>query len=218
MGHGDYDLGVTAISYNHERASFIDFTFQVGLDGTVWVSRPPQPLPPIRNISMIFDIPSWILIVVSVLLVTTTLIIIVSFNNTGLITSVRIADVLFICLRDSFIYFRFVSVYTFYRMLNSESFPKWFDRGPARRSGLITLLTWSLANMMLMFAFVSMLRAAMMRPVSEKPIDTTRDLVESGKTPMMTFGTFWAEFLQTSENYWHRQVKLTVWTRLQRPI
>ena len=106
MGHGDYDLGVTAISYNHERASFIDFTFQVGLDGTVWVSRPPQPLPPIRNISMIFDIPSWIFIIVSVILVTTTLIIIVSFNNTGLGTSVRIADVLFICLRDSLIYFR----------------------------------------------------------------------------------------------------------------
>lgn len=105
-------------------------------------------------------------------------------------------------------------MHTLYRMLNSENFPKWFHRGPARRSGLITLLTWSLANMMLMFAFVSMLRAAMMRPVSEKPIDTTRDLVESGKTPMMTFGTFWAEFLQTSENYWHRQVMLKVLKRL----
>ena len=103
-------------------------------------------------------------------------------------------------------------------MLNSENFPKWFRSGPARLSGLITLLTWSLANMMLMFAFVSMLRAAMMRPVSEKPIDTTRDLVESGKTPMMTFGTFWAEFMKTSENYWHREVELRVLQKPQRTI
>ena len=102
MGHGDFDLGVTAISYNHERASFIDYTFQVGLDGTVWVSRPPQPLPPIRNISMIFDIPSWILIIVSVIFVTITLIIIVNFNNTGLrtSTSVKKTDVMFFCFRD----------------------------------------------------------------------------------------------------------------------
>ena len=211
VGHGDWDLGVTAISYNHERGSFIDFTFQVGLDGTVWVSRPPQPLPPIRNISLIFDIPSWILIIVSVLVVTVTLIIIVNFNNAGLSSSVRLTDVAFISLRDSLVLNEYLfSLFVCIRMLNSESFPKWFRRGPARLSGLITLLTWSLANMMLMFAFVSMLRAAMMRPVSEKPIDTTRDLVESGKTPMMTFGTFWADFMKTSENYWHRQVELMV--------
>lgn len=110
VGHGDWDLGVTAISYTHERGSFIDFTFQVGLDGTVWVSRPPQPLPPIRNISLIFDIPSWIAIIVSVIVVTVTLIIIINFNNAGLSSSVRVADVVFISLRDSLGCFKWMYV------------------------------------------------------------------------------------------------------------
>ena len=96
------------------------------------------------------------------------------------------------------------------RMLNSENFPRWFDKGPARRAGLVVLLTWSLVNMMLMLAFMSMLRAAMMRPVREKPIDTTQDLIQSGRDPIMTFGTFWPDFMRTSENYWHRQVERKV--------
>ena len=96
-------------------------------------------------------------------------------------------------------------------MLNSEDFPKWFQfekmkRGMSSLSGKTVLLTWSLVNMILMFSFVSMLRATMMRPVMEQPIDNTRSLIESGKTPMMTFGKFWLDYMRTSENIWYRQV------------
>ena len=100
VGHEDCDLGVTAISYNYKRGSFIDYTFQVGLDGTIWVSQPPQLLPPIRNISLIFDTPSWLFIIGSVILVTLTLVIIARLNLTG----VGSGDVVFVCVRKIDLY------------------------------------------------------------------------------------------------------------------
>ena len=92
---------------------------------------------------------------------------------------------------------------------NSNKQPFQFEklkRGMSSLSGKTVLLTWSLVNMILMFSFVSMLRATMMRPVMEQPIDNTRSLIESGKTPMMTFGKFWLDYMRTSENIWYRQV------------
>ena len=65
VGNGTCDIGVTAMSYNSERAAFIDYTHQLGIDGMVWVSKPPQKLPPITNILRIFDMASWLLILAS---------------------------------------------------------------------------------------------------------------------------------------------------------
>ena len=57
------------MSYNAERASFIDYTHQLGIDGMVWVSKPPQKLPPITNILRIFDLSSWMFILLSMITV-----------------------------------------------------------------------------------------------------------------------------------------------------
>ena len=61
-------------------------------------------------------------------------------------------------------------------------------------------------GMMIVFAFFSMFRATMMRPVRENPIDSTRDLVLAKKQPLLTFGTFWPKYLKTSKNEWEREV------------
>ena len=55
------------MSYNAERASFIDYTHQLGIDGMVWVSKPPQKLPPITNILRIFDVSSWMFILLAMI-------------------------------------------------------------------------------------------------------------------------------------------------------
>ena len=57
------------MSYNAERASFIDYTHQLGIDGMVWVSKPPQKLPPITNILRIFDVSSWMFILLAMIAV-----------------------------------------------------------------------------------------------------------------------------------------------------
>ena len=67
---------MTCISYNAERASFIDYTMPVDDDGAVWVSMPPKTLPPIKNITLIFDSYSWTCIFVSIILVTAAFLII----------------------------------------------------------------------------------------------------------------------------------------------
>ena len=64
------------MSYNAERAEFIDYTHQLGIDGMVWVSKPPQKLPPITNILRIFDVTSWVLILASMLSVSIVLLVV----------------------------------------------------------------------------------------------------------------------------------------------
>ena len=84
VGQGDCDLGVGSISLKADRATIIEYTMPVGDDGMVWVSLPPQKLPPITNITWIFDSKSWICIMVSIVLVIISFIIIlrVSFKGT----------------------------------------------------------------------------------------------------------------------------------------
>ena len=96
VGHGICDLGITAISYNYARHSFIEFTHPVGLDGTVWASKPPKDLPPINNITLIFDPMSWILVLISIILVTCSLAVILIVTLRDIESSVRMADVFFI--------------------------------------------------------------------------------------------------------------------------
>ena len=100
------------------------------------------------------------------------------------------------------------------RLLNAEPYPNWFKfqgKGTTTRSykgftGNYLLLLWSVMGMMIVFAFLSMFRASMMRPVMETPLDSTKDLVLANKQPILTYGAFWPNFLQTSENKWEREV------------
>ena len=82
VGDGKSDVGIGAMSYNFERQTFVDYTFPTGIDGMVWVSKPPQQLPPIKNISLIFDISSWGCILLSIILVTIVLIVIIRIGST----------------------------------------------------------------------------------------------------------------------------------------
>ena len=73
-----------SISLKADRATIIEYTMPVGEDGMVWVSLPPQKLPPITNITWIFDSRSWICIMVSIFIVLISFIIIirVAFKGT----------------------------------------------------------------------------------------------------------------------------------------
>ena len=49
VGDGKSDVGIGAMSFNFERQTFVDYTFPTGIDGMVWVSKPPQQLPQSRT-------------------------------------------------------------------------------------------------------------------------------------------------------------------------
>ena len=80
VGYGECDLGVTCISYRSDRASFVDYTMPIGEDGVIWVSMPPQKLPPITNITWIFDSVSWIFMLISIFMVIISILIITRHN------------------------------------------------------------------------------------------------------------------------------------------
>ena len=59
-------------------------------------------------------------------------------------------------------------------------------------------------GMVLVFCFLCNLRAMILKPTMEKPIDTTQDLVLEGKTPIIVAG-LWTNYMATSPNQWHRK-------------
>ena len=84
---------MSAISLKADRATIIEYTMSVGDDGMVWVSLPPQKLPPITNITWIFDFKSWICIMISIVMVIIAFTIItrVSLNGTRHISGAEIS-------------------------------------------------------------------------------------------------------------------------------
>ena len=55
-------------------------------------------------------------------------------------------------------------------------------------------------------AFLSNIRNMLLSPVLEKPVDSTKDLILSGKIPINAYaGGFWPKYLQTSPNEWEQK-------------
>ena len=115
-----------------------------------------------------------------------------------------------------------------FQMMKAEAFPAWFNKKRIkvgatvksspnkshenkRSSGILTpgftgnylLLMWSFAGIFITLAFISNIRAMLMKPVFEKPIDTTENLRQKGKIPINSNeGGFWQEYLVNSVNPW----------------
>ena len=60
--------------------------------------------------------------------------------------------------------------------------------------------------MILVFCFQCNLRAMILKPSLENPIDTTKDIVLKGKTPIIVSGLF-TNLMETSSNQWHREAR-----------
>jgi hypothetical protein len=94
-------------------------------------------------------------------------------------------------------------------MLNAEAIPpddvnqKKLTKGFTRK---FILLHWSVMGMVLTFCFLCNLRAMILKPQMESPIDTTEDLLLAGKTPIVVAG-LWQEYLKTSVNNWQRKAE-----------
>ena len=171
-----------------------------------WVSKPPSKLPPATNLTRIFDGTSWLLILASIIIVS---IILVFISNVSLRIGVGTHDTITLLLVP-------------FQMMNAEPFPSWFNKSrPSKKSqykhikahsfltpgftGNYFLLMWSFAGMFITLAFMSNIRAMLMKPIFEKPIDSTETLIEKGKVPINSNdGGFWQEYLVNSVNSWER--------------
>ena len=195
VGYSMCDVGISIISITRERGSFIDYTHPVGVDSMIWMSKPPQKLPPATNIIRIFDRVTWLLTFIS-MAATSFMLLVVSFA--GLSYGVGTADISAILL-------------TPFRTLYAEPLPAWFDkRGPRAFlsrgfTGNFLLLMWAVLSNFIVMAFLCNIRAMLMKPVFQKPIDTTRDIFITDKIPIVAAaGGFWPEYMRTSSNEWER--------------
>ena len=101
-----------------------------------------------------------------------------------------------------------------FQTLNAESLPTWFTKKSGKRihsffspgfSGNLVLLMWAVMGSLLALAFMSNIRAMLLKPVYEHPIDSTKDIFKVGKTPINGGnGGFWVEYLKASSNPWER--------------
>ena len=108
-----------------------------------------------------------------------------------------------------------------FQTLNAESLPAWFDkkskisklkksRGHSFLtqgfSGNFMLLLWAVMGSFITMAFLSNIRSMLLMPVYEKPIDTTKDIFDVGRIPVIPSTGHWINYFKTSGNVWERQV------------
>ena len=100
-----------------------------------------------------------------------------------------------------------------FQMLNAEHLPVWFSRreGHGRPffsrgfTGNYLLLLWAVLGSLITLAFLCNIRAMLMKPVFEKPIDSTRDIFRAGNIPTIgDSGGFWPKYMRQSSNEWER--------------
>lgn len=188
------------MSYKEARILFVDYSPAVGEDGSVWWSKLPQKLPPATNLVRTFDTTSWAMTGLAMLTVSLFLMLVSYLGSHYGVGTRDYVDVLIVP----------------FRMLNAEAFPNWFDQNlqhPSRQkffmpgfTGSSVLLLWSLFGSVIAMAFLSNIRNMLLSPVLEKPVDSTKDLILTGKIPINAFkGGFWPGYLQTSPNEWERK-------------
>ena len=195
VGYSKCDVGVSIISYTMARGSFIDYSHPVCVDAMKWISKPPEKLPPATNIIRIFDKTSWLLIFISML--ATSLMLLIA-SRAGQSYGVGTPDIISILL-------------TPFQTLNAESLPSWFSRRTTKGlfspgfTGNYLLLMWTVMGSLISMAFLCNIRAMLMKPVFQKPIDSTKDIFTQGKIPVNNDeGSFWPEYMKTSTNEWER--------------
>ena len=193
VGYNSTDLGVTCVAYTPDRASFVDFTTPLLERVTKWVSKAPGKKSSAMSLTKIFDTTSWLLTFVSMVLVSAILIAANKLEN--YIGSRKLDFVLLI--------------FTPLAMLNAEAMPT--DDVTNKKSRRvytrnIILLHWSVMGMVLAFCFLCNLRAMILKPSMETPVDTSQELLAKGKTPIVVAG-LWQEYLLHSVNEWQRKAE-----------
>ena len=68
------------------------------------------------------------------------------------------------------------------------------------------LLVWNAMAVIITMAFLCNIRAILLKPVYDPPIDTTEDIFKQGKIPIILFeGSYWRNYFLTSNNTWEKR-------------
>ena len=158
-----------------------------------WVSKAPSQKISATNLLKIFDKTSWILTFISMLVVSFALIAAYKLEH---LSGGKKPDIVMLILRPI-------------AMFNAEAMPVEVEEVKSRKSRgefsrNFLFLNWSVMGMVLVLCFLCNLRAMILKPTLEQPINTSQDLVLQGKTPIIVYGLF-TNYMETSPNEWHRK-------------
>ena len=169
-----------------------------------WVSKTPGKLSPATNLFRVFDYQSWTMIGVSLLSVSVVLIIITRIGqmygvetplDTFKIFSLPLATLIGENLSSSFM----KTKKTKKRKGLESLFPPGF-------AGNGLLLVWNAMAVIITMAFLSNIRAILLSPSYEPPIDSTEHIFKEGRIPIINYnGSLWWQYFQTSNNSWERK-------------
>ncbi|XP_023349000.1 uncharacterized protein LOC111717785 [Eurytemora carolleeae] len=186
VGYDQAEFGVGYISYTFQRESFTPYSTHLGVEASVWVSKYPGKRSPVDNIVKVFDRYTWFALLGSIVLT--------SFALLGIVNTLRSLgfkqpDNILVLL-------------TPIAILNAEPMPEWFLFSRTRvYSGSIFMLTYALFSTLVVFAFSSNLRAILLSPSYEVPIDTSRQIAENKMYTAVNPGAAWHyKYLLTSSD------------------
>ena len=179
--YGGADLGITNIWYTPERQALVDFSPGVGEVGLKWVSKSPGKLSPATNIIRIFDFYSWAMIAASILLFTLACHLVCRVSQSYGVVSPYDGTFVFIFPLAA---------------LAGEAVPRGFQsRNKTNKSvfspgfaGNGLLLLWIVMGSFLNMAFLSNIRAILLIPTYDVPIETTEDIFKQDKIPIVSLG------------------------------
>ena len=154
-----------------------------------WISKAPGKKVAVTNLLQLFDLTSWLLILASLVVMS---IMLIAVHNIQYQFGGENQDIS-------------ISIITPLAMLTAENL---FGTASSRNNQLFArnflLLLWSVMGMIIVFGFSCNLRAMLLKPARDRPIDTTEDLFLQGKYPIVV-NTQVKKFLEASTNVWQRK-------------
>ena len=187
MLNGEADVGIPNFDLSLDRKLLVEFSQYIRTDDLLWISATPRKLSPATNLIRIFDHQSLTMIGFSILSVSVVLIIITRIGQMyGVETPL-----------DNFLIFIFPL-----GTLTAENLSSSFRRNmknnkmkiKKKKKGLQSLfspgfagngvlLLWTVMASFISMAFLSMIRATLLRPSYEPPIDSSEDIFKQDKIP-----------------------------------
>ena len=155
-----------------------------------WTSKAPGKKVSVTNLLQLFDLTSWLLILVSMVVMSLMLIIVHKIQHQFCGNNQDIS----------------LSIITPLAMLSAENISGAVFNSRTRQlfARNFLLLLWSVMGTIIVFSFACNLRAMLLKPARDRPIDTTEDLFLQGKSPIVV-NTQDKNFLEASPNIWQRK-------------
>ena len=152
-----------------------------------WVSKAPGKKVSVTNVLQVFDLTSWFLILASMVIMSLMLIAVHNiqhqFGGDNQDISISIITPLAMLTAEN---------------LSGTAFNSRTNQLFARN---FLLLLWSVMGTIIVFAFACNLRAMLLKPARDRPIDTTEDLFLQGISPVVV-KTQLRQSLENSPNKW----------------